>query len=143
MMSKYFIDQLLKREKKSAIINVSSLLGYQPCAGSAVYAASKGFVNYFSQSLAYEMRGKIDVQCLTPSSTVTNLLREFSKTFFLSASVISTVKGSLRDLGYEEITGGPLIHDIQIPIMSACSNLPFISKITIPIMTKIRRLKGD
>lgn len=68
-MSKVFLQKLLTRKKKSALINVSSLTGFAPAAGAAIYHASKGFCTYFTQSLAADMRGKLDVQCLTPGTT--------------------------------------------------------------------------
>jgi len=55
-MTSLFIDKLLKRSKKSAIINVSSGIGYlEGVSGSAIYCASKNYVNFFSMALAKEL----------------------------------------------------------------------------------------
>jgi 17beta-estradiol 17-dehydrogenase / very-long-chain 3-oxoacyl-CoA reductase len=48
MMTKKFIQQMIDRKGKSAIINVSSTMGYEPYAGSSIYAATKACVNYFT-----------------------------------------------------------------------------------------------
>lgn len=62
MMCSFFLPKMTKREKKSALINVSSMMGYfDGCAGSAVYVASKAYVNSFTLALAEELKGKIDV----------------------------------------------------------------------------------
>jgi 17beta-estradiol 17-dehydrogenase / very-long-chain 3-oxoacyl-CoA reductase len=65
MMTSFFINKLLNRAtggKKSALINVSSQIGYlNGCAGAVVYCASKGYVNYFTQAVAFELRDKLDV----------------------------------------------------------------------------------
>lgn len=50
-----------------AIINVSSLAALVPASGLAVYAASKSFLNTFSQRLQGELEGTgIEVQALCP-----------------------------------------------------------------------------
>jgi len=119
ILCKKFVNPMLKRGNRSAIINVSSTLGYVYSAGAQTYAATKGYVNFFTESLAYELRGRIDVQCLSPSLTSTNLAQNF-KNLPLATPPKSVVAASLRDLGKEEATGGPLTQDAQIwPMMFA------------------------
>jgi short-subunit dehydrogenase len=43
--------------KRGAILNVSSSAGFLPIPGMAVYAASKAYVNSFSEALRAELRG--------------------------------------------------------------------------------------
>jgi short-subunit dehydrogenase len=43
--------------KRGAILNVSSTAGFLPIPGMAVYAASKAYVNSFSEALRAELRG--------------------------------------------------------------------------------------
>jgi short-subunit dehydrogenase len=55
-----------------AVINVSSLAGFQPAPFNATYAASKAFVNSFTQALHEELRGTgVRVQLLCPGFTRT------------------------------------------------------------------------
>jgi short-subunit dehydrogenase len=62
MMTSFFINKLLQRGQKSALINVSSQIGYiHGVGGAAVYAASKGYVHFLTQALAFELQDKIDV----------------------------------------------------------------------------------
>ena len=50
-----------------AILNVSSSAGFLPIAGFAVYAASKAYVNSFSEALRAELRGTgVSVTALCP-----------------------------------------------------------------------------
>jgi short-subunit dehydrogenase len=54
------------------VINVSSLAGFQPAPFNATYAATKAFVNSFTQSLHEELRGSgVRVQLLCPGFTRT------------------------------------------------------------------------
>lgn len=55
-----------------ALINVSSLNGFRPAPFAATYAATKAFVNSFTQSLHEELRGtQVRVQLLCPGFTRT------------------------------------------------------------------------
>jgi len=54
-------------EKRGAILNVSSSAGFLPIPGMAVYAASKAYVNSFSEALRAELRGaSVTVTALCP-----------------------------------------------------------------------------
>ncbi len=54
-LSAYFIPQLLK-QKESAIINISSGLGFVPMAFMPVYCATKAAIHSFSISLRHQLR---------------------------------------------------------------------------------------
>ncbi len=49
MMTKIVIPKLMKRDKKSAVINLSSIAANTP---SSIYAATKKFNDFFSRSLS-------------------------------------------------------------------------------------------
>jgi short-subunit dehydrogenase len=55
-----------------SVINVSSLAGFQPAPFNATYAATKAFVNSFTQAVSEELRGTgVRLQLLCPGFTRT------------------------------------------------------------------------
>lgn len=64
------------RSKRGAILNVSSIAGFLPLPHMAVYAASKAYVNSFTEALRAELRGTgVAVTALCPGPVET----EFGK----------------------------------------------------------------
>jgi short-subunit dehydrogenase len=60
-------------KKGDTLINVSGLLGLLPVPGSGLYAATKTFIIYFSESLWYEQKDRgVYVMGLCPGPTLTN-----------------------------------------------------------------------
>lgn len=65
--------QKMRERRHGQIINVSSAAGFQPIPFMATYAATKAFVNSFSEALAAEVSPYgIKVLALCPGSTKTN-----------------------------------------------------------------------
>ena len=66
----FLTHQLLPRliaRKRGAILNVSSSAGFLPIPGMALYAASKAYVNSFTEALRAELRGSgVVVTALCP-----------------------------------------------------------------------------
>jgi uncharacterized protein len=66
LLTRRLLPQIIAR-KRGAILNVSSSAGFLPIPGMAVYAASKAYVNSFSEALRAELRGTgITVTALCP-----------------------------------------------------------------------------
>jgi NADP-dependent 3-hydroxy acid dehydrogenase YdfG len=59
-------DQMMA-QGRGHVINISSIYGNFPVVGSAVYGATKAAVNYFSESLRVDARGKIKVTIIKPT----------------------------------------------------------------------------
>jgi short-subunit dehydrogenase len=60
--------------RRGAVINVASVVAFQPFPHFAVYAASKAFVLSFTESLAQEVKAKgVRVMALCPGATRTEL----------------------------------------------------------------------
>ena len=69
-----FLPQMLDRpEAGCGVINVASVAGFLPIPNFNVYAATKAYVQNFSQALWQELQGQgITVTCLSPGVTRTN-----------------------------------------------------------------------
>ncbi|MEM8497520.1 MAG: SDR family NAD(P)-dependent oxidoreductase [Pseudomonadota bacterium] len=63
-------DQMM-RQGRGHVVNLSSIYGNHPVVGSAVYGATKAAVNYFSESVRVEARGKIKVTLVKPTAVLT------------------------------------------------------------------------
>ena len=70
-LTREFLPQMIAR-KRGAILNVSSSAGFIPIPGFAVYAATKAYVNSFSEALRAELGCKgITVTALCPGPVET------------------------------------------------------------------------
>ena len=66
LLSRRLLPQMISR-RRGTILNVSSSAGFLPIPGMAVYAASKAYVNSFSEALRAELRGTgVTVTALCP-----------------------------------------------------------------------------
>ena len=85
------------------VINVSSIYGNFPVIGAAVYGATKAAVNFLSESLRVEARGKIKVTIVKPTGVPAT---------GLSASVINPA-ASVGILGQNTAEFGAMIEAMQ------------------------------
>jgi short-subunit dehydrogenase len=87
-----------------AVVNVSSLTAYQPTPRNATYAATKAFVNSFTQAVHEEVRERgVHVQLVCPGFTRTEFHersgpRAFEAPGFMWQQPEQVVAASLRDL---------------------------------------------
>lgn len=66
----------MKATKRGAILNVSSSAGFLPIPGFAVYAATKAYVNSFSEALRAELKGAgVTVCALCPGPVHTEFMQ--------------------------------------------------------------------
>lgn len=97
----------------SAVINVSSQASYQPVPYMAVYAASKAFVQSFSQALHGEWKERgILVQTLVPGPTDTEFDAKagaYASALTTRGSTAEVVKASLAGLA----KGDPVVASIK------------------------------
>jgi NADP-dependent 3-hydroxy acid dehydrogenase YdfG len=59
-------DQMIA-QGRGHVINMSSIFGNKPVMGAAVYGATKAAVNFFSDAIRQESRGKIKVTVIRPT----------------------------------------------------------------------------
>ena len=102
---------MLKRDKKSAVLNLSSVVATQPFGSTPLYSSTKAFNDYLSRGTAHEYIDKIDIMSVRPGfvSTPLNFYRE------VGGDTITTedcVTGTLQKLGYDRWTNGNWRHGI-------------------------------
>ena len=108
------------RRGRGGIVNVSSVGAWLPCAGNVQYAATKSYLNTFSEGLQDELRGTgVRVQALCPGFTYTEFhdleqMRGFdraqvAKRLWMSADDV--VKYSLRALQRNRVIAIPGLHN--------------------------------
>lgn len=106
-LTRWLLPGMISR-KRGAILNVSSVAGFLPIAGFAVYAATKAYVNSFSEAIRAELRGTgVTVTALCPGPVHTEFTqvarrstaaREKASPEFVHVSVEVVVKESLEAL---------------------------------------------
>lgn len=70
-LCRLYLPAMLERGA-GRILNVASIVGFMPCPGLALYAASKAFVLSLSEALYSECQGRgVTVTCLCPGATDT------------------------------------------------------------------------
>lgn len=101
-----------------AVVNVSSVVGFQPVARLATYSASKAFVTAFTEALAEEVRGTgVRVQALCPGLTRTEFQRVSSPDRptraprWMWQEVDDVVAASLDGLERDRIVVVPGVHN--------------------------------
>lgn len=67
-----FVKHMLAHKKPSYITQVASIAAFQPVGYFTVYSSTKGYMMYFAETLAFELRNTaIRVMCLCPGGTHT------------------------------------------------------------------------
>ncbi|WP_235005415.1 SDR family NAD(P)-dependent oxidoreductase [Pedobacter nyackensis] len=91
---------LLKQQKQSYILNLSSTAAYQAVPTLALYAASKSFILSYSRALRYELKNTaVSVSCLCPGPTDTGFanragldaLADLAKKFNMSPENVASI----------------------------------------------------
>ena len=110
-LTRKLIPNMKNRSKRSAVINISSLIAAKPCPYMAVFAASKAFVESFSLGLAKEenISQKIDVLNLRVFQVSTNLIGNVKGFWILEPE--ECAKACLEKLGFENNSCGHWKHE--------------------------------
>lgn len=87
-LTRAFLPQLIA-SGRGALINIASVVAYQPTPRMAVYGASKAFVLSFTEAIAYETRATgLRVLAVSPGATATE--------FFEVAAAEDMVRGRVQ-----------------------------------------------
>lgn len=124
-MTKMILPQMIERNT-GAIINISSLSAVIPAPLISVYAATKSFVDKFSDDLAteYKKRG-IVVQSVLPGPVATNMSK-IKKATWMAPSPKKFVSSAIKTLGVAQQTTGYYPHAI---LQLAINTIDFFSPV--------------
>ncbi|MGC9526692.1 MAG: SDR family NAD(P)-dependent oxidoreductase [Limnospira sp.] len=106
----------MKRRNRGAIVNVSSISGYQPLPYLSVYSATKAFVLYFTEALwAENQNSGVRILALCPGPTESNFFEaaEFPESFRGAGNSLTPAEAVVKDAlaalekeGSSLVTGG-------------------------------------
>jgi 17beta-estradiol 17-dehydrogenase / very-long-chain 3-oxoacyl-CoA reductase len=115
---------LLVRNKKGAVINVSSASGGIAAPMLSVYSATKSFITQFSSSLALEYKEfGIDILASTPYYVVSNLSK-IKKSSLLVPSAEQCASDTLKYLGNERVIDPYWVHAVFDWVLSVYPKYP-------------------
>ena len=100
MLTRQYINDLLKRPQRSAIINLSSVSAGMIKPGLSVYAPAKACVDFLSENMAIEYKDKIDVLSVRPHAVYTPLYQAVGGTMnYCVVTPEQCAEGALSWLG--------------------------------------------
>lgn len=127
----HVVGNIMKKNKKGYIINVSSMAGFNVFPTSAMYCSTKAFLISFTQCLAMELlEYNIKVQCLCPGFTRT----DFHSKLNMEESKLKN-KGLVRWMSTKEVVRISLKNlkkNLKVLVIPGGCNkiLYFVSKFT-------------
>jgi len=80
-------------------------------AGASHYSATKKFIDYLSQSVAFECSDKIDILTARPYIVSTSMTKNIEN--FITTTTDKCVKNIVNALGNRSYCYGPFLHNIQ------------------------------
>lgn len=118
LLTQIFLEKFVKRNERSAVLNVSSISALTPFPKFAVYSATKIFSYYLTQAISEELKNeKIDFMSLKPGYVSTNMSQKWADGLYVISANQCAV-GALNNLGYEHETYGHWSHKIQGYVLS-------------------------
>jgi len=113
LFTRKLIPRMLKRPQRSAIINIASVSALYPFPNiTAIYGATKAYVDILSRSVSEEVGDKIDVLSVRPSEVSTAMIRHPPLNAYTIAP-ISVATSVLKKLGSVTTTSGHWRHEIK------------------------------
>ena len=109
-MSMFLLPRLLKRESRSAVINVSSVAAYSPGGMVPVYSATKAYNFALSTAMQDQFGDKLDVLTVTPASVKTLMN---SGRYCFSVTAETHARATIDQLGWVDRTRGAALHALQ------------------------------
>jgi 17beta-estradiol 17-dehydrogenase / very-long-chain 3-oxoacyl-CoA reductase len=129
-LSHALIPSLLQRfeqtQRRSLILNISSLAAVKSTHDITVYAATKAYNDFLSRALSYEYSKAITVTSLRPGVVLSQISKKLKvdKAALGMVSAESYAKQSLKRLG-TRATSGHLLHMVLAEILDCVPQMLF------------------
>mgnify|MGYP002142080697 FL=1 len=105
-----FVKHMLAHGKPSYITQVASIAAFQPVGNFSVYSATKGYIRYFSETLAFELRSSnIRVMCLCPGGTYTEFFVHSGQKITPSGHATMMTAQAVVQSGIQAMLGGKTV----------------------------------
>jgi uncharacterized protein len=99
----------MKLRKSGRILNVGSIVAFQPCPNMAVYGGSKAYVMQFTEALNYELRGSgVSATLLSPGVTETGFVERANMGSAANAKEGIMSAREVAMTGYKSMMAGKL-----------------------------------
>jgi len=99
------------KNRKSLIINISSISGLLPTPYFAIYSSTKAFMEAFTKTLIEEYKGKCEFMVVRPNFMNTNMNFN-AKEDFETVNPADCVRGVMKDIGRTVVSNGDWRHHI-------------------------------
>jgi 17beta-estradiol 17-dehydrogenase / very-long-chain 3-oxoacyl-CoA reductase len=140
LLTRIITEKMLKRESRSAVIDISSVSMFRPFPYSNIYSASKIYGHYLTKALAYEFRNdRIDFLSVIPGYVETNLSKMKADGYHI-ISPLTHVKATLNDLGYETETNGFWFHKVEFFILNMLPDFMVYNPFSEMIFRRVAKL---
>ena len=91
-----FLQHMRAHQRPSYVVQIASIAAYQSSANFALYGATKAYLRFLSEPLAYELRGSsTHLICVCPGGTLTE--------FFTHSGQLITPQGNLTMMRTERV----------------------------------------
>lgn len=110
-LTQNLLPNLKNREKKSGIINMSSISALSPNPYEGAFPATHNFVRFLCFMLHNMFNDKIDVLCASPGYILTKMINYKDGPDRCTPEVY--VKAAFRDLGYDVESSSYWVHAIE------------------------------
>ncbi len=120
-MTYRFAKHMLAHGKPSYITQVASIAAFQPVQNFTVYSGTKGYMMYFSESLAFELRKtNVRVLCLCPGGTYTEFFEHSGQKITPSGRMTMMTSDQVVRSGIQAMLKGERIYVPGILNKLAC-----------------------
>lgn len=103
--------------RRSALLNVGSIVGRFPWPGTQVYGASKAFIHHLTVPLGFEYRGRLDVLSFQPTVMATAMATG-TEPAWVTIPPAAAAAAALAHLGHVDRSHGHWRHGAMAAVLS-------------------------